>query len=270
MNEAKFMNLKERAEGFQFTSMNYTDYSEVSGFEIISEDDGLILMYGYNQDKKTYEYHFACNTAEELLGKIDKDKRNAQISFVPEEWVERFKQFGFKVYAVFNDYVNPDINNIEVVSAPEFLTEEDCEAAARVTVACRGQSRGFHGETAEFMKAWIKGEEHAISDCGAKGCAVFLHREDGKIVGVVCTATYAYGSPKGPIAWIREIAVHPDYQRRGIAKKLILQALNFGKANGAVRAFLMADECNEHAIHLYGKLGFTANKDEKQIDMVLL
>ena len=30
----------------------------------------------------------------------------------------------------------------------------------------------------------------------------------------------------------------------------------------------MADECNENAIHLYTKLGFTANKDEKQIDMI--
>jgi ribosomal protein S18 acetylase RimI-like enzyme len=91
----------------------------------------------------------------------------------------------------------------------------------------------------------------------------------GKLVAIVCTAVYGYESKKGPVAWIREVAVHPDYQNRGIGRRLILQAFNYGKEHGAVRAFLMADECNEQGIHLYTKLGFTANKENAQIDMIL-
>jgi ribosomal protein S18 acetylase RimI-like enzyme len=83
----------------------------------------------------------------------------------------------------------------------------------------------------------------------------------------VCTATYAHDSQKGPIAWIREVAVRPEYQRMGIGRKLVTQALSYGKENGAVRGFLQADECNIYAIHLYESLGFVSNKHEVQIDM---
>ena len=114
------------------------------------------------------------------------------------------------------------------------------------------------------MSDWIGGKDEAV-----KGGAVLTEKaEDGKIVGIVCTGTYAHDSEKGPVSWIREAAVVPSYQNRGIARKLILQALAYGKRNGATRAFLAADEENRNAIRLYTSIGFLPGGDESQIDMI--
>lgn len=270
MLKAEFIIINEELEKFKYTSMKYTDYSEVAQYKVLSRNERLILLSGYNEAKGLQEYHWACNEVNDLLTSIDQEKGNIIITFVPRDWVPDLIKAGYQVDAIFNDYFNPDISNIVAVEAPEFLTEEESEAAAAVTMSCRGQSRGFHGETQEWIRSWIKEEDPSIQDTEAKHSAILIHREEGQIVGVICTAVYAFQSEKGPISWIREVAVHPDYQKRGIARKLIHQALYYGRVNGATRAFLAADECNGHAIHLYEKLGFVGNKDEAQIDMVKL
>lgn len=268
LQEELFDELKEKSEAFQYTSMRYTDYSEVMDFDVIRKDEKLILLSGYNSKMSWIEYHFAANSVDELLGAMNLNDK-IHISFVPREWVNNFKQQGFEVYAVFNDYNNPDISILELCDEPELLTEVECEAAALVTQSCKGQSRGFHGETTEWVRSWVGGEEPSAIDTGSENCAAIIHRENHEIVGVLFTSTYSHRSPKGPIAWIREVAVHPSHQRKGIARKLILQALDYGKSHGATRAFLAADECNAYAIHLYESLGFVGNKDEAQIDMIL-
>lgn len=268
LQEELFDELRDRAEEFQYTSMRYTDYTEVAEFELIRNDEKLILLSGYNSKMLWIEYHFAASSVDELLNAINRTGK-IHISFVPREWLDRFQQQGFEVYAVFNDYNNPDLSNVEIGVEPELLTEAECEAASLVTQACKGQSRGFHGETTEWVRSWIRGEEPSATDTGSENCVAVIHREKNEIVGVLFTSTYNHQSPKGPIVWIREVAVHPSYQRHGIARKLIQQALSYGKAHGATRAFLAADECNEHAIRLYERLGFVGNKEEAQIDMIL-
>lgn len=49
---------------------------------------------------------------------------------------------------------------------------------------------------------------------------------------------------------------------------LLAQALAYGRAHGASRAFLAADECNTNALHLYQRMGFVPKADEVQIDML--
>lgn len=268
ISEELFEKIQEKACEFKYTSMKYTDYTEVAKFDVLRNDENLILLRGYDDKMSWIDYHFAANSVDELLGAIELNDK-LHISFVPREWVDSFKQRGFEMYAVFNDYFNNDISNVEVGETPEFLAESECEEAALVTQACKGQSRGFHGETAEWVRSWIRGEEPSANEIAASHFAALIHRENQKIVGVLFTSIYAHQSPKGPVVWIREVAVHPDYQRKGIGRKLILQTLNYGKAHGAKRAFLAADECNENAIHLYESLGFVGNKEEGQIDMIL-
>lgn len=174
------------------------------------------------------------------------------------------------MYAAWNDYFNNDISKgVEYIETIENLKNCDCKEASEVTLSCRGQSRGFSGQTEEWMKQWIEGMESNAVTSGCKDNAVLVHRENNHIVGIICVAIYGHESEKGAILWVREIAVRPEYQRRGIAKKLLSQALFYGKCHGAKRAFLMADECNEHAIKLYESMGFVANKNEAQNDMIL-
>jgi len=95
-----------------------------------------------------------------------------------------------------------------------------------------------------------------------------VHRENKKIVGVACAATYAHSSDKGAVVWVRELAVHPDFRRQGIGKRLLLQTLQYGAQHEAVRAFLHVDVQNIAAIHIYESVGFTPQEGEKQIDMI--
>ncbi|BCN29826.1 GNAT family N-acetyltransferase [Anaeromicropila herbilytica] len=269
MNIETYEKIKKEIENYQYTSMLYTDYEEAADCEIISWNEELILLYGFDSEKKVMEYHWAANQVDVLVQELEKKREKAIITFVPVEWVEELERIEYHINAVWNDYFNPTLEGILEPEEPfQFLSIEECREASDVTLACRRMSRGFEGESEEWMKKWITGTEaHQIMQEN-KDAAVLIHKEDNKIVGIVCVSTYAHDSEKGPILWVREIAVHPKYQRQGIAHKLLLQALYYGKVHGANRAFLSADECNEHAIHLYNKVGFQARKEEAQRDMV--
>lgn len=93
-------------------------------------------------------------------------------------------------------------------------------------------------------------------------------REGDEIAGVACVALYGDESAKGPVLWLRELAVTPARQGRGYGKALVLSALGYARARGARRAFLMADERNAGAISLYRAAGFLPGADEAQIDMI--
>ncbi len=142
-----------------------------------------------------------------------------------------------------------------------------CEAAV-VTQSCRLQSREFYGESTEKIVNLInavypEGNENAF---GAQHEAVLACRDEaGKIAGVLLTAVYGYGESWGPVAWVREIAVLPEQQGKGYGRALVESALNYCRERGAVKAFLMADDCNAHAISLYRSIGFEPS-DEVQID----
>jgi aminoglycoside 3-N-acetyltransferase I len=55
--------------------------------------------------------------------------------------------------------------------------------------------------------------------------------------------------------YIYDLAVLPDYRRRGIAADLIARLVAIARARGAYVVFVQADLTDEAAIALYGKLG---------------
>ena len=74
--------------------------------------------------------------------------------------------------------------------------------------------------------------------------------EDGKVVGYVGSQTV--------LGWtdMMNIAVHPDYRRRGIAESLVEKLVDALKANQAENLTLEVRISNTPAISLYEKLGF--------------
>lgn len=270
MGKDDFNNIKEQLKNYRYCSLKYTEYEDISDYDVICSNEQVILIFGYNVEAKLYEFHWAANNVSILLEEVNKSNKKAIITFIPIKWIEKFKKNNFDMYAVWNDYFNNNVSkSFRQVEKIEILKEYDCKEASEVTLSCRGQSRGFSGQTKEWMKQWIEGVEPNAVMSGGKDSAVLVHREEGHIAGVICVTIYGHDSEKGAVLWVREIAVRPEYQRRGIAKQLLNQAVSYGKCHGAKREFLMADECNEHAIRLYESVGFVANKDEAQNDMIL-
>ncbi|MEW8995917.1 GNAT family N-acetyltransferase [Clostridium sp.] len=266
MTRQEFLEIKEEIINFKYSSMKYTDYDEVENFKIVLQNKNIILIYGYNNESKIYQYHWAANDEQVLISAIETQNDNFLITFIPDEFVLGLENAGLKVWAKWNDYFKDTLEDVNCDFKYEFLNQIDAEVASEVTRSCKGRSRGFAGQTTEWIKSWLNGTE-AIST-GTKNNTIIISRNSlGEIVGLVCTATYAHDSQKGPIVWAREVVVRPEYQKMGIGRKLVTQALSYGKEKGAVRGFLQADECNIYAIHLYESLGFVSNKYEAQIDM---
>lgn len=84
--------------------------------------------------------------------------------------------------------------------------------------------------------------------------AFLLARQTGTIVGYV-VGDLVDGFP-GPVGHVKDLAVHPEYRRRGIARRLLARALVDLDDAGAVRAELEVRRSNDAARALYDEFGF--------------
>src|SRR5262245_23979880 len=79
---------------------------------------------------------------------------------------------------------------------------------------------------------------------------------DGRLVGNVSTYP-ADGADNLKNAWvIVNVAVHPDFQRRGIAQQLMQATMDLIHARGGKSAILQVDADNAVARRVYSRLGF--------------
>jgi len=193
------------------------------------------------------------------------------VTFIPEEWKSVMIGQNFCEYGILREYWIEDLKCIEISGIPYFkLQKEEYGEASDITMDCRWQSREFHGESPKWASRWMGNGDTDANAIGARECSILVHRENNRVVGIVCVAIYGDMSKNGAILWIREIAVMPEFQGQGIGRKLIQNALAYGNQYGAKRVFLMADDCNTAAIHLYKSIGFKPNTEEAQIDMIYM
>ncbi|HOA23680.1 MAG: GNAT family N-acetyltransferase [Aggregatilineales bacterium] len=84
----------------------------------------------------------------------------------------------------------------------------------------------------------------------------YVWRDQGRVVGNV--SLYPGGvHPRLGRGWlIANVAVHPDYRRRGIARMLMEASLGLVRRKGGRWAALQVEADNDGAIHLYETLGF--------------
>ena len=271
MLSEEFDALRGRAMAFEHSSFAYLDFEAVERCAVLADGADGVLLGGEKAEEGVYELHWGADDPAFVIRAAQKMERETLISFVPEAWKALFLAEGFTEFGILREYwLKPLDKPFLSKFVCESITEEDAAEAALVTQSCRLQSREFYGESPQKIADWIhgvypEGNENAF---GAKHEAVLACRDEaGKIAGVVLTAVYGYGEEWGPVAWVREVAVLPERQGRGIGRALVQSALNYGLARGAKSAFLMADDCNAHAVALYRSLGFAPN-DEVQIDLV--
>jgi ribosomal protein S18 acetylase RimI-like enzyme len=83
----------------------------------------------------------------------------------------------------------------------------------------------------------------------------FVWEQDNKIVGNISLIPYISKGQR--IFLIANVAVHPDYRRIGIARKLTIEGIAHARRKGIHRTWLHVREENEAALDLYQSLGYS-------------
>lgn len=108
-------------------------------------------------------------------------------------------------------------------------------------------------ERASFPQAWPLGAFERF--LGQPGFVVAV--ADSRVVGYVVADTES-GQGR-PIGHIKDLAVRPEWRRRGIGSRLLERAISVLTARGADRVKLEVRATNEDARALYKRFGFEAH-----------
>jgi RimJ/RimL family protein N-acetyltransferase len=77
--------------------------------------------------------------------------------------------------------------------------------------------------------------------------------DEGRVVG---NATLTLRKPENGAWLISNVAIHPDFRRRGFGRGMIRFALDEIRSRGGRRVYLQVDVENETAVRIYRELGF--------------
>jgi ribosomal-protein-alanine N-acetyltransferase len=102
-------------------------------------------------------------------------------------------------------------------------------------------------EQAVYPFPWTLG---IFQDCLRVGYCCWLVELEQKVIG------YGVMSVVVDESHILNLCIHPDWQRKGLGRKLILRLLMIARQHGAETVFLEVRESNRTALALYEKLGF--------------
>ncbi len=80
--------------------------------------------------------------------------------------------------------------------------------------------------------------------------AIGIETEDGQLVGITLVT---HDGRKG---WINRLAVHPDYRRQGIGKRLITAAEEVLRAQGMTVIAALIEPDNEASFQLFMEAGY--------------
>ncbi len=95
----------------------------------------------------------------------------------------------------------------------------------------------------------------SLADEGPMPPSGYVWEEDGRLVGNLSLIPITVQGKRGYM--IANVATHPDYRGRGIARMLTVAALEHARARHAACAWLQVREDNPVAIHIYETSGFT-------------
>lgn len=82
----------------------------------------------------------------------------------------------------------------------------------------------------------------------------YVWEEAGEVIGNISLIPFNLRGQR--LYLIANVAVHPDFRRQGIARKLTVQAIEHARRRGAPSVWLHVREENDAAVALYDSLGF--------------
>jgi GNAT superfamily N-acetyltransferase len=248
----------EQALAFRHGSVRYTDFDRVREVFLLACSEEGVFFTGFNEAGGKQTLFWGANRIEPLQRWVSQIEGGCLVAFIPPEWRATLAESGLQEFAEYQEFWAWDLTGPDC--DPATVEAKDYPRAQEITLKCRGQSRGFAGETLEWIQAWAENcsGEDSVEETGLLG-----EYAGGTLAGIACVGLY--GDPK--TLWLREIAVDPERQGQGAGRRLVEKAYAWGRRKGAARAFLMADILNDAAVHIYEKMGFEPGKDT-QIDMI--
>ncbi len=267
MDHQTLATIKKDIKHYAYHSFHYVDWDELSSYKLMFKSEEGLYVHGFRKDHQMDELLWATNDCNHLI-KYALTFKNTLLSFIPKPWQEQLKQAGLIEYGVIRDYWLHDISRYKNNPQLQCLSLFDAQNISDVTKDCLMVSREFHGESKDDVEAWLSGKDYHLQSIQAKDIAIMGYHVDQELVGVVFVAIYGHQSEKGPILWLREIAVKRAYQGKGIGRMLLENAIAYGYHHGAKRSFLAADDLNRGAIHLYTSLGYQPHQEDEQIDFI--
>lgn len=141
-------------------------------------------------------------------------------------------------------------------------TEKDLDELVRLYDAVNEHLQG------RFCLGWRKGQypTRSVAENALKEGGLFIAKINRAIAGTMilnhqCVRGYQQvnwqcGAAPQEVLILHTLAIHPDYMRHHIGRKLLEHACSYGKKHGQKAIRLDVSEENLPAIRLYKQLGF--------------
>ncbi len=91
-----------------------------------------------------------------------------------------------------------------------------------------------------------------LADEWTEGSAIFVGEVDERLAGYLALAS----APAPDSLWVTDLAVEPAFRRQGLGRRLLGEAIGWGRARHQGRLFLEMQSKNFPAIQLAQKMGF--------------
>jgi ribosomal-protein-alanine N-acetyltransferase len=108
-------------------------------------------------------------------------------------------------------------------------------------------------DRAAFGKEWMMDEQTFREALHAtRRARIFISHNDGELTGfVIAGVTDSYG-------FIQRLAVHPDFQRHGVAGSLVQNSLSWIHSRGCRSTVVNTEVSNDAALSIYKRNGFVS------------
>ena len=116
-------------------------------------------------------------------------------------------------------------------------------------------------EHANTLISRLKDEESMRALINQAKCFICIHQSNIVGMAFIVLQGHPWEDFKAEWAYIRMVGVHPDYQGKGIAKKLAQMCITYAKENKERILALHTSEFMDAARHLYESLGFKKHKE---------
>ncbi len=162
-----------------------------------------------------------------------------------------FRQRGYHLRRGYIHLTRELEGAIPETNVPEGFVLRACRGEAEVTARARSQYGAF-GSSAAFADYEQRFRNFMHSPVYDPELDVVCVAQDGR-VGAFCIV---WIDPINRVGLFEPVGTHPDFQRRGLGRAVMLEGLRRLKERGMQAAIVSSNEDNQAGINLYEAVGF--------------